>query len=108
VIQGSGDVAVQGVDGEKFSARVSGSGDLEVSGRATTLDAVIEGSGDMDLGGLDAQDVRVSIDGSGDARVHAGASLSATVNGSGDIRYKGSPPQTKISVNGSGDIRPVK
>ncbi|HUR27143.1 MAG TPA: head GIN domain-containing protein, partial [Planctomycetota bacterium] len=79
-IEGSGNVEVQGVSGDKFSAHISGSGDLEASGRATQLEAGIEGSGDMDLGALEAQEARVSIDGSGDVRVRCSASLTASVS----------------------------
>ncbi|MEO6708458.1 MAG: head GIN domain-containing protein [Planctomycetota bacterium] len=108
VIEGSGDVDVTGVNGEKFEVRISGSGDLSARGKATNVSVAIEGSGDIDLGALESQQASVSIDGSGDARVRCSQSLTAAVNGSGDIDYLGSPAQTHIAVSGSGDVRPVK
>jgi DUF4097 and DUF4098 domain-containing protein YvlB len=107
VIEGSGDVEVKGLNGENFSASIDGSGDLRVIGHTKKLEANIEGSGDMDLSGLESEEAKVSIDGSGDIRVRCSAVLTATVSGSGDINYLGSPPKTNISVSGSGDVRPV-
>ena len=106
-IQGSGDVDVQGLNCESFTAQIEGSGDLRVLGSATKLKAGIEGSGDMDLSGLETQDASVSIEGSGDVRVRCSATLAASVSGSGDIDYSGSPSKTNISVSGSGNVRPV-
>jgi len=106
-IEGSGDAHVQGVDCEKFSASISGSGDLSISGKAVRVAISIEGSGDADLSGLDAQDASVQIEGSGDVRVRCSANLSAAVAGSGDVEYIGSP-HTSISVSGSGDVHPVR
>lgn len=106
-IEGSGDVQVQGVTCESFTAEISGSGDLRARGRATNLKASIEGSGDMDLSGLESQTASVSIEGSGNARVRCSTTLSASVSGSGDIDYLGSPPKTNISISGSGDVRPA-
>ena len=45
-----------------------------------------------------------TINGSGDAEIWSSESLSAIVNGSGDIEYYGDPINVKREVNGSGNI----
>jgi hypothetical protein len=103
-IMGSADVRVQGVNGARFKAHISGSGDLDVAGTTGDLEASVSGSGDMRLYGLAARAAQVKIAGSGDVQVHAQQSLQAKISGSGDIRYRGDP-QTQISVSGSGSVR---
>ena len=43
----------------------------------------------------------------GTIKVNASDSLNASVSGSGDILYKGSPKDLGKSINGSGEIRPL-
>src|SRR5688500_13234917 len=98
-IESSGDVEASGIDSESFDARISGSGDLRLQGRAAKLVLAISGSGDGDLSELETSEASVSIEGSGDVRVRCSSSLSAAVSGSGDVEYIGSP-HTSISVSG--------
>jgi hypothetical protein len=102
-ISGSSDVDIGGLDGERFEASISGSGDLHARGRVGSASGSISGSGDLDLRDLEARDVHVSIAGSGDARVNATEKLDVKIAGSGDVQYRGSPSVTK-SVAGSGSV----
>ncbi|MCZ6596010.1 MAG: DUF2807 domain-containing protein [Planctomycetota bacterium] len=103
-IHGSGNVTATGVDAERFSAAISGSGDLSVVGRTGHLEASISGSGDLRLRGLEAATVSVSISGSGDVRVHATDELQVSISGSGDVRYTGDP-RVRKGISGSGSVR---
>ena len=49
---------------------------------------------------------KITINGSGNAKVWASESISAVINGSGDIEYYGDPINVKNKVNGSGNISP--
>jgi putative autotransporter adhesin-like protein len=105
-VAGSGDVRIGSLDAKAVHAAVAGSGDLVVAaGRADSLEAGVAGSGDLDAGKLEAADVKVGVAGSGSASVWARASLSASVSGSGDVRYFGDPPVRKTAVRGSGSLR---
>ncbi|SVD64067.1 uncharacterized protein METZ01_LOCUS416921, partial [marine metagenome] len=64
----------------------------------------VSGSGDLSLQNLQADHVNVTINGSGDADIWSNQSISAQVNGSGDIVYTGNPEKVDTQVNGSGDI----
>jgi hypothetical protein len=103
-ITGSSDVVVRGIDAPRFKVAISGSGSIRAVGRTDRLDASIAGSGDLELFDLQARSAGVSITGSGEARVSAHESLSASVSGSGDVRYRGDARNVTKSVTGSGSI----
>ena len=122
-ISGSGDVEVSGVRG-KFQLSVSGSGDVEASelqleecgiiiqgsgdvklkGATASLTVKQNGSGDINAYGLKAVDVVVHNSGSGDIVMQVVNSLTAILNGSGDITYHGSPEKVDVISNGSGEV----
>ncbi|RKR81642.1 putative autotransporter adhesin-like protein [Mucilaginibacter gracilis] len=102
-ISGSGDVLGK-VHVKNFEAGVSGSGDLKVSGRADYSNITVSGSGDVSAHDLATGTSIVHVSGSGDATVYASEKIDASVSGSGDIRYAGSPKQVSTSTHGSGDI----
>jgi hypothetical protein len=104
-ITGSGDVDARNVSAGKFAARITGSGDLKVSGKANELEAHVTGSGDMSLFDLAIRRAEVDVAGSGNVQVSPSELLEATVAGSGDIRYRGSP-RTSVHVSGSGSVNP--
>ena len=103
-IIGSGDMTISDVTKDKVILTITGSGDITASGSVGILEAVVSGSGDLSLQNLQADHVNVTINGSGDAEVWANQSISAQVNGSGDIIYTGNPAKVITQVNGSGDI----
>jgi len=78
-VPGSGKVRLAPLSADEVSAKVSGSGDLEFTGRTGRLVVSISGSGDVNTRGLEADDVSVSIAGSGDANVRARKTLSISI-----------------------------
>jgi hypothetical protein len=101
---GSGTVTVAGVEADRFTVLVPGSGVLRVSGTADVLDARLTGSGDVQLGDLAANDVTAKVAGSGQLHVHATRSLEASVSGVGAIFYTGNPGKVSENVTGVGVI----
>ena len=88
----------------KVKAKVTGSGDMTLSGSTDELQIHVTGSGDFDGESLTSNRTDVSCTGSGDAMVVANTNLNAKVHGSGDIEYKGKPIQKDIRIFGSGDV----
>lgn len=107
-ISGSGDVAIKSLEVDELNLALAGSGDLKAAGTATRQHIAIAGSGDVYARDLRGQDVVVKIAGSGDAHVWAERSIAASVAGSGDVMYRGSPTQKSISTAGSGDVINIK
>lgn len=100
-LSGSGDVVID-LRATSVKGALSGSGDLTIKGSTNNLEAKVSGSGDFHGFNLEANNAEVSIAGSGDVKVVSNKSLKARVAGSGDIVYKGNPiVDSKVSGSGS-------
>lgn len=123
-VAGSGDVAIDRVEGARFDGAVAGSGnlkvaamqvdearlsvagsgDLEAKGTATRLDVSVAGSGNLEAEDLKVKAAKVSVAGSGNVR--------ADLDGEGDVRIAGSgnvdlgeKARCVVRANGSGTAR---
>jgi hypothetical protein len=103
-IRGSGDIKLSSLQATLVNISVHGSGDVYAAGNADKVDVEIMGSGDVRTRKLIAREASVKIMASGDAEVHAKEKLTASVSGSGDVRYAGSPANISRTVRGSGSI----
>lgn len=102
-LNGSGDIGWEGIDGESVVIRISGSGDVDLSGTATALTVELDGSGDIDAEDLRTQDAVVAIDGSGNVDVTVRDTLRVEISGSGRVAYSGDP-SVDSDISGSGDV----
>ncbi|ANQ47423.1 DUF2807 domain-containing protein [Flammeovirga sp. MY04] len=109
VFSGSGSGSFKGeVNCTSLTTSLSGSGNIDVNGKADNFTVKVSGSADVNAFDLVSKTVQISVSGSGDVDCYAKEEINATVSGSGDIRYKGTPTKTKIKVSGSGDIENVQ
>jgi hypothetical protein len=102
---GGGDMRIDRVEGDKFSASVAGSGDLDVAAlRVDDARFSIAGSGDLVARGS-ARNSRVSIAGSGNLRAREVSSDSASISiaGSGNAALT-VQDDAHVSIVGSGDV----
>jgi hypothetical protein len=104
-LSGAGTVTVDGVASADFLAELPGSGTLEVSGTVQRVTAVLGGAGTLDLHDLVATDGAAQLQGTGTIRVHAIATLDATLTGTGTIFYRGKPTVTARN-SGTGTVAP--
>jgi hypothetical protein len=105
LVRGSSDIEVSGLAGERFSAEISGSGNVRARGKVDAVAARLSGSGDMRLLDLEAREANVEISGSGDVEVCATEALVASIAGSGSVSYKGDAAKVTKSIAGSGSVR---
>ena len=103
-ISGSGDINIIDFKNDNLSLNISGSGDITANGEVQTLIAKISGSGNLMSKEIKSKFATITINGSGDAEVFASDSISAKINGSGNIKYFGNPENVDSIINGSGDI----
>jgi hypothetical protein len=103
VKSGSGRISAE-LNFERVSLDVEGSGIAEFRGSAAELDIRFEGAGAIRASDLLARVAQVSVKGSGAVDVKAGEELSASLVGSGRIRYWGDP-RVRQSVSGAGSVR---
>ena len=104
-IAGSGDMAIDRVEGQNFTGATAGSGDLDVAAlNVQSGDFSIAGSGDMRMKGS-AKQLKLNIAGSGniDARGVKAEGADVAVAGSGNVRADVTGP-ARVSVMGSGDV----
>ena len=90
-VKGSGDIHLKNLKATSANIQVNGSGDVSVKGSAQRVSLSVNGSGDISAGNLVAANVVASVSGSGDIDCYASSQLDASVGGSGEIGYKGSP-----------------
>jgi hypothetical protein len=83
---------------------MSGSGDVDLTGSATTQHVSSSGSGNYHGANLTTEDAEIVLSGSGSAQVNVAGRLTATTNGSGDITYAGNPAAVDADSSGSGTI----
>ncbi len=102
-VDGSGDLTLTAMHGERLEVEVNGSGEVRARGRVDALDAEVDGSGDLDFRDLTTGSASLDIAGSGDADVDARHRLDVDLRGSGDVRYSGDPLLNQ-SVSGSGSV----
>ena len=105
-ISGSGDIHIESLTAAKVHAAIGGSGDIVIAGgKAESIDGSVAGSGDLRAGNLEVADAKVAVAGSGDIVLWAKNSITASIVGSGDVRYYGEPAVRKTSVIGSGSFK---
>lgn len=103
-ISGSGDVQIVGLSADRVRAAISGSGEVDLAGSADSQNVAISGSGKYRAGDLCSDTVEVSISGSGSATVCATDSLNTDISGSGSVSYYGQPA-VNSSGSGSGNVK---
>jgi hypothetical protein len=77
-VHGSGDLTVRGLEAQSVRARLSGPGNMTLSGNAAVLSAQVSGSGDLDARQLCARQTDVTVRGPGNAIVAVADKLDAS------------------------------
>jgi putative autotransporter adhesin-like protein len=106
IVEGSGDVTLEGLDQEALELRVQGAGDVEASGTVDRLTASIQGAGDARLSQLRTRTAEVEVQGAADAELNVSEELDVSVQGAGDVSYAGNP-EVRSNIEGAGDIRRI-
>ncbi|NDV58100.1 DUF2807 domain-containing protein [Bacteroides sp. 519] len=103
--QGVGDVNIHSLTCEEVTVNSTGVGDTKIDGTANIAILSARGVGNIDAVNLEAKTVNASSQGVGNISCHATESISAAVQGVGNIQYKGSPQEKKINKSGIGSIK---
>ena len=104
-LNGSGDIRVDKIEGDSFSATLTQRGDLSIGSLKVDRAAfTINGTGDISAAGT-ARDTQISLAGRGDisARELQSKTASVLVNGSGDVKLT-VDDRANVTVNGPGDV----
>jgi hypothetical protein len=101
---GSSDITISDIDADKFTAKISGSGDVVLRGKARQLGLEIRGSGNINTKNIAAEEVEATIRGSGDITTKTSKKIRAEIYGSGNVDYYGEPQKVEQIIRGSGNI----
>ena len=104
-IRGSGDLDIRRYDHPTIGVSVSGSGDLEASGRVDAVTVDNSGSGYVNLADLKAKDAVFDVSGSGGGAVFATNKAKIDISGSGDVELRTEPKSVSSEITGSGEVR---
>lgn len=102
-VSGSGNLRATGIDADRFTSDISGSGRADLAGRGENLAVRVSGSGSVNASRVQSKTARVTISGSGGVVVNASDHVDATISGSGSVRYVGKP-RVQQRVSGSGIV----
>ena len=105
-VQGSGNVTVNGAfETQNLVVSVLGSANVKLQkGAADNLGIEVSGSGNVEAYNFKTRKATVNVSGSGNVQLNASESLKAVISGSGNVYYKGAPPEVKPYVSGSGQV----
>lgn len=102
---GVGDVNIKGLSADELSVNSTGVGNARLSGEVARATLNSRGVGNIDADELKANSVEAAARGVGNITCYATEAISATVDGVGSIKYKGSPADKRINKNGIGSIK---
>jgi hypothetical protein len=105
IVAGSADAELSGIDTDSLSIEITGSGDVEATGKARVVNVQVKGCGHIDLSELQAKSGFLGVRGSGDIRAVITESVSASIKGSGDIKIEGNPTNRSVQKNGFGNVK---
>ena len=104
-IRGSGDLDIRRYDHPAIGVTVSGSGDVNATGRVEVATVDNSGSGYANLTDLKAKDAVVAVSGSGGGAIFATGKAKIDISGSGDVELRTEPKSVSSEITGSGEVR---
>jgi hypothetical protein len=123
-ITSSGDIEAPNLEADEFVIKISSSGNLVMDElEANSLEVTLSSSGNLDIAGgevssqtikisssgnynaedLESEDAEVKLTSSGSASIWVKNSLTADLNSSGDLRYRGNP-SVDSDISSSGEV----
>ena len=105
-VSGSGSFKGEVIAKDELKAEVSGSGDIEISGKCGDFESKVSGSGKVIADLTVSENTNVSISGSGKVRTRGTtSSFEARVSGSGEVQAADmESTRCEINIAGSGDV----
>jgi hypothetical protein len=87
----------------KLDIALNGNGYIELSGNAHTYNSEIKGNGKVGGLGLGCTDATINVEGSGGQTITVLNTLDVSIQGSGNVQYKGDP-SVNSDIQGSGAV----
>lgn len=104
VLASAADVELAGLDQPALAIDLRGAGDVEGTGKVTSISLVNSGAGAVDLSGIKAQDARIRLSGLGDVEVNAAGKVDVEISGAGRVSLHRKPAQLTSRITGLGAV----
>jgi len=102
-VLGSGSITCT-TEAKRVTAACFGSGEITMTGAADSQEVRINGSGHYRGGGMKSRESEATINGSGEVDLGQTEGMTATINGSGTVTYRGHPARFQRTIHGSGRV----
>jgi len=106
-ITGSGNILTDSLLCNNLTAKITGSGNLQLTGASNQSSYTITGSGNIKAFGYLVQELNCRITGAGNIEALVTKKLGANITGSGNIFYRGTPGLINQNVTGAGKVKAV-
>ena len=103
-LKGSGNIQVLNLNEDKFTASISGSGNMDLDGTVEHCVLSLRGSGNFDALPLKSNNLELALSGSGNIFCTAINSAQVHLSGSGNVKVYGKPIHKSQNRTGSGNI----
>lgn len=103
-VSGVGDIMIEELSGKDLTCRVSGVGNITLSGKVESGHYSVSGVGHVKAYDCQVNDLKCEVSGVGGMKVWADRKLRAEASGVGGIKYRGGA-EASISVSGIGRIK---
>lgn len=100
---GAGSIVIGDARLSELRVKLAGSVSFKASGKARQARFDIDGAADVEARALESQQATVRIAGSGDVNLRVLETLTASIDGSGTIRYAGRP-KVNQDIRGAGEL----
>jgi len=103
-VSGGAEIDAKGLNTDSLDVRVSGAGDITITGTTDKQEISISGAGKYHADGFKSKSATVTISGIGSALLAVSDKLDVHVSGAGEVEYVGDP-QVNEQVSGAGSVR---
>lgn len=102
-LRGPGSLTVANIAADRLTLAATGTGRVQLAGRAKTADMRVAGAGLVDASALTVTDLTANAEGAGDQRYSAVRTASVTARGVGTVSVAGTPACTVRNL-GAGNV----
>ena len=103
-VEGTGRVTAENLELETLELAMDGVGSATLGGVAQEVFMNVDGAGEVLARRLESERVTLTLNGASEVEVCALNSLTAELNGVGEVRYYGDPDETDVNVDGVGSV----
>lgn len=104
-IEGAGSIDADSLYVYKIKTQTNGAGNINLGGKSVISEIEISGIGNVNADEMQSDSIYINVNMMGNVECNPLQLLDATVNGVGEVLYRGDPAVMRPTINGVGSIR---